>query len=362
MQQVERQQQHDSGDPRGDAAHQRATFFTQPGDKTGRGEAVGQRHQRCEPDKGVPCRFIVGDIAPRKYAGPQHQHNHQQGGQRRFNPLGGENQHGQGEADEHQQQDLIARQLAQFFQLTSGPQRHFVVDFHFRRIEPVSQQRHSQNQQDTQRQEGDKPGAPRDIDANDAFDQREGQQVWRQRGEEHRTGDTGGGNGHPHQVGADSTRAGIVWFRTVQRRQVGDNRVDCPAAARGIGRGKRCQQQVSKGNGITQRQAAAAQILHQDQRQTATKLGFIVASGEHEGAENQPDGGVTKTADRPFKRGAGQFEFRVGQLRRVEEQPLAAQGDDHHPGDTDHGARQGFKNQPDNNANEDSKVVPGIRR
>ena len=181
VQQVERQQQDDGRHAWGDTAHQRAALFTQPGDETGGGEAVGQRHQGGKPDKGVPRRFVVGDVAPGEHAGPQHQHDNQQGGQRRFNPVGGEDPHHQREADEHQQQNFIARQFAQFFQLTRGPQRHFVIDFHFRRIEPVSQQRHSQDQQDTERQEGDEPGPPRDVDADDAFYQRQGQQVRCQR-------------------------------------------------------------------------------------------------------------------------------------------------------------------------------------
>jgi len=212
VQQVERQQQDDGRHPRGDAAHQRAALFTQPGDKAGGGEAVGQCHQGGEPDKGVPCRFVVGDIAPGEHASPQHQHDNQQGSQRRFDPVGGEDPHHQREADEYQQQNFIARQFAQFFQFTRGPQWHFVIDFHFRRVEPVGQQRHSQNQQDTQRQEGDEPGAPRDIDANNAFDQRQGQQVRGQSRQEHRAGNTGGGDRYPHQIGTDFTCARIVWL------------------------------------------------------------------------------------------------------------------------------------------------------
>ena len=38
-----------------------------------------------------------------------------------------------------------------------------------------------QDQQDTERQEGDEPGPPRDVDADDAFYQRQGQQVRCQR-------------------------------------------------------------------------------------------------------------------------------------------------------------------------------------
>src|SRR5690606_12160792 len=151
VQQVERQQQYDGGDTRRDTAHQQAAFFTQPADKAGGGEAIRQRHQGSEPDEGVPRGFVAGDIVPLQHAGPQHQANDQQGSHGRFNPRRGEDPHQQRTAHEHQQQDLIARQFAQFFQFTGRPQRYFVVYLHFRRVEPVSQQRHGQDQQDAQR-------------------------------------------------------------------------------------------------------------------------------------------------------------------------------------------------------------------
>ena len=301
VQQIERQQQDDGRNARRNTAHQRAAFFTQPGDEASGGETVSQRDQRGEPDKGIPCRFVVSDIAPGQHAGPQHQHDNQQGSQRRFNPVGGEDPHHQREANKHQQQDFIARQFAQFFQFTSGPQRHFVIDFYFWRVEPVRQQRHGQDQQDTERQEGDKPGTPGDVDTDDAFYQRQRQQVRRQRRQEHGTGDTGGGNSYPHQIRTNTACARIVRFRTVQRRQVSNNRVDGPAATCGVGRGKRRQQQVSEGNGVAQRQAAAAKIFYQNQRQTAAELGFVITRGEHERAEDEPHGRVAKAAHRPFK-------------------------------------------------------------
>ncbi len=48
-----------------------------------------------------------------------------------------------------------------------------------------------------------------------------------------------------------------------------------------------------------------------------------------------------------------------GHLIRAEQQPLAAQGNNYHAGDTDNGAGQRFKNQPDDHPDKDSEVVPG---
>ncbi len=44
-----------------------------------------------------------------------------------------------------------------------------------------------------------------------------------------------------------------------------------------------------------------------------------------------------------LKGGAGQLEARGGHLYRAEQQPLATEGDHHHAGDADNGARQRFK-------------------
>jgi hypothetical protein len=167
---------------------------------------------------------------------------------------------------------------------------------------------------------------------------------------------------HPHEVGPHAAHGWIVRIGLVERGQVTDHRIDRPPAAGRVGGRKRREQQVGDGNGIAQRERLTAHGLDQHQRDAPAEAGLLVAQGEHERAEDQPNGAVGKTRKRPGKGRPGRIKARLGELVRAEENPLGKHGHQRDTDEADRAARQRLEHEADDHANEYSEEVPRMLR
>ncbi len=128
--------------------------------------------------------------------------------------------------------------------------------------------------------------------------------IRRQRGQEQRTRHRGGRKRRPHHIGADPA-GGRPGFGAIDARDVADDRIDRAAAARGVGRRRRRQHEIGEGDRIAEPDGAAAEAVHQQQREPPAEPALAVADREHEGADDQPHRAFGKAAQHPAQRLVG---------------------------------------------------------
>ena len=114
----------------------------------------------------------------------------------------------------------------------------------------------------------------------------------------------GGRERGPHHIGADLAGGGSG-FGAIDARDVADDRIDGAAAARGIGRRRRRQHEVGERHRIAETDGAAAEAVHQHQREPPAEAALAVSDREHEGADDQPHRAFGKAAQHPAQRFVG---------------------------------------------------------
>jgi len=100
---------------------------------------------------------------------------------------------------------------------------------------------------------------------------------------------------------ASASWRGVVRLRIVQGRQIVDHGKESAAAAGRVGRCKGSNHGVDQHHGLAQREHPGAHRPYEQQRNAPSASGLLVAEGEHEGAENQPDRAVAEARKRQLR-------------------------------------------------------------
>ena len=273
----------------------------------------------------------------------------------KFDPNSGRLIVGIGPADpqEHRQQHqgghdpFVARQRPHRLELVRTPFDDFGAFLHLRPADHVTQERHQDQQQDTEGRKTYEPLRPADVDACDLLGDGERSRIRRQRGQEQRTRHRGGRERRPHHIGADPAGR-RPRFRAIDARDVADDRIDGAAAARGVGRCRRRQHEIGEGDRIAEPDGAAAEAVHQQKRQPSAEPALAVADREHEGADDQPHRAFGKPAQHPAQR-------LVGIVLDISRDARECQTDD-----ADGADRHRFQDEPGDDSGKDRKIVPLI--
>ena len=77
------------------------------------------------------------------------------------------------------------------------------------------------------------------------------QEIGREAGQKERAGHAGGGDGHPHDVGADPAHGRVVGFRIIEKRQILNDRIDGAAAASCIRRREGRENGIGSCDGVS---------------------------------------------------------------------------------------------------------------
>ncbi len=218
---------------------------------------------------------------------------------------------------------------------------------HLRPAGDIGQQRHQQQQRNSERCEACEPLRPADLHVGDLLGDAQRRGIGRQRGQEQRAGHRGGRKRGPHHIGADSARRGSG-LRAVDPRNVADDGIDRAAAARGIGRRRRSQHEVRERHRIAETDRAAAEAAHQHQGEPSAKSALAISDREHESADDQPHRAFGEATQHPSQRFIG-IGFDIAR------DPGNGQADQ-----PDRAHRHGFKDQAGDDGCEQREVVPLI--
>ena len=192
-------------------------------------------------------------------------------------------------------------------------------------------------------------------------DQLHGEHVGRQGRHEQAAGDAGGGDGDPHEVGADAVHGGVVRPGLVEGRQMADDREDGATAAGGVGGREGRQQQIGPQHGVTEVEGAAAHELDQGQGDAPPQAGLGIGQGEHEGGEDQPDRGVGEPGQGPVEGRGGGVEAGPGQLLRAEQHEPGQQDGGGQAQQADGASGKRLQDQRHDHRCEQGEIMPGVR-
>lgn len=249
------------------------------------------------------------------------------------------------EHDQAEHDPFVARHRAHACELFRRPFGDFGAALHLRPAHEIAEQRDEQHQDDAERREADEPLAPAHLDPDRLLGDRECRRIGRKRGEEQRARDSGRSKSGPHHIGADLA-GGRSRLGAVDARDVADDGIDDAAAARGVGRCRRREQEIRHRHGITEAERIAAEALHQYERDAAAERALAIADREHEGADDQPHRAFGKSRQHPAQR--------LGRVRI----DIATDASDGQPDQADRADRHRFQDQAGDDRREYCKIVP----
>ena len=116
-------------------------------------------------------------------------------------------------------------------------------------------------------------------------------------------------------------RRGRPGLGAVQVRDAADDGVHDPAAAGGVGRRERREEDIDEHDRVAEREGAPAERAHDPQGDAPAEGGSLVAEAQHERGEGEPDRRALEARQRPLERLRPRIEPGAGELLGTEERP-----------------------------------------
>ena len=270
--------------------------FGQPCNQSQFVEEVRHHDQGGKPDDGVPRAFFFQRVVPSQYAGEQAQAQTEEGGG------GGIDFHAEqhfGNARPQKQQNhenaehdfFVTLHRAHFFQFFFGKGGRVRRLFDFGRIQEIQHQRHQEHSNQAGDDHGGEPCAPREVDLRiggfgDQFDD---QRVGRGRGNEDAAGDDVGVVVDQREVFTDFAFRAFFGVGIETQGDGTHNRMHDGAAARGVARRNRTDDQVRQSQAVTYAQRAFAEKGNQQVADTHPQAGFQQTARDDDGDTDHPD-------------------------------------------------------------------------